>query len=75
MGEAILACPDDARTEDFTDILVAQAHAGMEGASTLYTAAGVPLPIVMRFRTAYLRALRDRASLMQIAATAADTPN
>lgn len=75
MADAILSCPDGDRTEEFTDGLIAQAHVEMEAAAALYSAAGVPFLIVMRFRTAYLRALRNRTGLMQIAATAAGTPN
>lgn len=75
MADAILVCPDEARTEDFTDGLILQAHVEMNAAAALYSAAGVPILIVMRFRTACLKALRDRAALMSRTATAAGIAN
>ena len=75
VGRAILDCPDSERTEAFLDALLAPAMRGMEMAADHYAAEGVPLLLVLRFKTSFLRTLRDRAGLMHLAATAAGPAN
>lgn len=75
IGRAILDCPDGERTEAFIDDLLPPAMNGMEAAADRYSAAGVPLLLVMRFKTSFLRTLRDRTALMRHAATAAGPAN
>lgn len=75
VGRAIVDCPDKERTEAFIDSLLAPAMRGMEAAADRYSAAGVPLVLVMRFKTSFLRTLRDRTVLMRFAAMAAGPAN
>ncbi len=76
IGRAILNCPDSERTEAFIDSLLAPAMSGMEAAADHYAAAGVPpLLLVMRFKTSFLRTLRDRTALMRFAAMATGPAN
>lgn len=75
IGRAILDCPDSERTEAFIEALLAPAMRGLEIAAEHYAAAGMPLPLVMRFKTSFLRTVRDRISLMRVTATAAGTMN
>ncbi|PVZ05025.1 hypothetical protein C7388_10517 [Methylobacterium radiotolerans] len=75
ISRAILDCPDGERTEAFIDALLAPAMSGMEAAAEHYSAEGVPLLLVMRFKTSFLRTLRDRTALMRLAAMAAGPAN